>query len=97
MYDDHNIPSDDEAMDDDESTPKWKLNLSERAQHSSSGEARRKDFVILVHFLHEEILHGRREDEDGTLTTIKNMEASLDSGKTTSIQKVLKDGRTKKC
>ena len=32
----HNIPSD----DDDESAPKWKLNLSERAQHSSSRKAR---------------------------------------------------------
>ena len=32
----HNIPSD----DDDESAPKWKLNLSEHAQHSSSRKAR---------------------------------------------------------
>ena len=31
-HDDHNIPSD----DGDESTPKWKLNLSDSAQHSSS-------------------------------------------------------------
>ena len=91
IYDDHNIPSDDEAMDDDESTQKWKLNLSERAQHSSSREARRKvNYVILVHFLLEEkfsMAKGKMRTGTSrwTLTTIKNMEASLDSGKTTSI------------
>jgi ribosome biogenesis protein BMS1 len=99
MRDDHNIPSDDEDdedMDDvdDESTPKWKLNLSERAQHSSSRKARRKDWIKLIYsssLSPEEILNGKRE-EDGDQPTdgddffqIKNMETTesdvLDSGK----------------
>ena len=100
MHDDHNIPSDDEDdedMDDvdDESIPKWKLNLSERAQHSSSRKARRKDWIKLIYsslLSPEEILYGKREEEDGDkprdgddFFQIKNMETSesevLDSGK----------------
>ena len=102
MRDDHNIPSDDEDdedMDDiddidDESTPKWKLNLSERAQHASSRKARRKDWIKLIYsssLSPEEILNGKME-EDGDQPTdgddffqIKNTETLdsdvLDSGK----------------
>jgi ribosome biogenesis protein BMS1 len=99
MHDDHNIPSDDEDDEDiddehDESTPKWKLNLSERAQHSSSRKPRRKDWIKLIYsssLSPQEILYGKRE-EDGDKPTdgddffqIKNMETFesevLDSGK----------------
>ena len=99
MRDDHNIPSDDEddeGMDDidDESTPKWKLNLSERAQHASSRKARRKDWIKLIYsssLSPEEILNGKREEDGDQLTDgddffqIKNTETFdsdvLDSGK----------------
>ena len=101
--DDHNIPSDeedDEDMDDEddndnESAPKWKLNLSERAQQASSRKARRKDWIKLIYsssLSPEEILNGKREEEDGDelmdgddFFQIKNKETSesevLDSGK----------------
>ena len=102
MHDDHNIPSDDDEDDDDEdmddvddeSTPKWKLNLSERAQHSSSLKTRRKDWIKLIYsssLSPEEILYGKREEDEDKPTDgddffqIKNMETSesevLDSGK----------------
>ena len=101
MHEDHNIPSADEdndEMDDeeDESTPKWKLNLSEHAQRvaSSSRKARRKDWIKLIYsssLSPEEILHGKKEEDEGELTNyddffqIKNTEAhdseALDSGK----------------
>ena len=98
MHDDHNIPSDDDMDDqdeDDESTPKWKLNLSERAQQAmfSSRKARRKDWIKLIYsssLSPEEILHGKKEDEDDEPTDdddffqVKNTEhesEALDSGK----------------
>jgi len=74
MHDDHNIPGEgDEDMDDeaedDESIPKWKLNLSERAQQaaSSSRKARRKDWIKLIYsssLSPEEILYGKKEEDD---------------------------------
>ena len=86
MHDNYNIPSDDDDMEDDELINiKWKLNLSERARHSSSRKARRKDWIKLLYLSSlspEEILHDKR----GTGTSrwrvtttsflIKNMEAS---------------------
>ena len=48
MHDDHNILSDDD-MEDGESTPRWKLNLSERAQQSPIRKARRKDWIELIY------------------------------------------------
>jgi ribosome biogenesis protein BMS1 len=102
MHDDHSIPSDkedDEEMEDedgDESTPKWKLNLSERAQQaaSSSRKARRKDWIKLIYsspLTPEEIIYGKRgEDEDkptdgDDFFQVKNTEThesdALDSGK----------------
>ena len=99
MNDDYNIPSDeedDEDMDVDDSTPKWKLNLSERAQQaaSSSRKSRRKDWIKLIYsssLSPEEILHGKKEEDDVEPTDgddffqVKNMEThdseALDSGK----------------
>ena len=48
VHDDHNILSDVD-MADGESTPRWKLNLSERAQHSPIRKARRKDWIELIY------------------------------------------------
>jgi ribosome biogenesis protein BMS1 len=103
MHDDHNIPSDnedDEDMleddDNDESTPKWKLNLSERAQQaaSSSRKARRKDWIKLIYsssLSPQEILYGKKEEDEDELGDgddffqVKKLEAheseALDSGK----------------
>ena len=51
MHEDHNIPCDDEEddddMEDDELTRKWKLDLSERAQHPSLRKVWRKDSIKL--------------------------------------------------
>ena len=81
------------SQDNDVSTLKWGLNLSERAWHSSSRKARRKEWIKLYSssFSPEEILHDKREDEDGEkqmggndyFFQIKNMEASesANSGK----------------
>ena len=68
----------------------------------------RKDRIKVLHFLLEEILHSERKmrrdkqmDGDDDFFLIENMETSeftvLDLEKTTSIQKVLKVDRTKKC
>ena len=67
MHDDHNILSDVD-MEDGESTPRWKLNLSERAQHSPIRKARRKDWIEPIYSCSlspEGMLHGKREGEDG--------------------------------
>ena len=51
MHEDHNIPCDDDEddddMEDDELTRKWKLDLSERAQHPSLRKVWRKDSIKL--------------------------------------------------
>ena len=68
----------------------------------------RKDRIKVLHFLLEEILHSERKmrkdkqmDGDDDFFLIENMETSeftvLDLEKTTSIHKVIKVGRTKKC
>ena len=105
-HDDHNIPKEDdnhdeEAMDDNESTPKWELNLPERAQHLSRKQGGKTGFFlfILIHFLLEEFSIAKRKTGTGTsrygddFFQIKNMEASesavLDSRKG-YIPKVLK-------
>ena len=51
-HDDHNIPKEDnnhdeEAMDDNESTPKWELNLPERAQHLSRKQGGKTGFFFV--------------------------------------------------
>ena len=97
MHEDHNIPCDDDEddddMEDDELTPKWKLDLLERAQHPSLRKVWRKDWIKLFTFS-EAILHGKGkvdEDEDKQMDgnddffQIQNIEISeftvLDSGK----------------
>ncbi|KAF8158573.1 GTP binding protein [Crassisporium funariophilum] len=76
LREDHDILSDndddDEGMDeddeeDDESIPKWKRNLTERAQEAlSSTKTRRKDWIKLIYsssLSPEEILSGKKEGE----------------------------------
>ena len=94
-------------MDDHESTPEWKLNLSERAQHSSSRKAGWKDWIKLLYsssLSPGEILHDKREvgdwdkqmDGDDDFFQIKDMEASslqsLILEKITSIQRLKRWG-----
>ena len=113
MHDDHNIPYDDDEDDgdvqDDESTSKWKLNPSERAQHSSLPNARRKDLFIPFHFLLKEFSMAKGKtrtgtkqmDADDSFFLIKNMEASesalLNSGKGHVDPEIFKRWRMKKC
>ena len=111
MHDDHNILSDND-MEDGESTPRWKLNLSERAQHSPIRKARRKDWIKLIYSCSlspEGMLHGKREGEDGdkqmdgddNFFLIRNGDTSefavLHSGKGHIEPESFKDGRAKKC
>jgi len=73
---DHNIASDEdededelEEEEDEESIPRWKQNLSERAQQASasSSKSKRKDWTKLIYSTSlspEEILHGKKEEQE---------------------------------
>ncbi|RDB24452.1 Ribosome biogenesis protein bms1 [Hypsizygus marmoreus] len=74
--DDRDIPSDEddveaeEADEEDETIPKWKLNLADRAQTSisSTRKTRRKDWTKLIYstsLTPEQILEGAEEQEGG--------------------------------
>ncbi|KAH9480154.1 Ribosome biogenesis protein bms1 [Psilocybe cubensis] len=72
---DHDIPSDEddedeeaEEDDDEESIPKWKSNLSSRAQQlaENSRKPKRKDWTKLIYtstLTPDEILHGQKQTE----------------------------------
>ena len=71
-HDDHNIPKEDnnhdeEAMDDNESTPKWELNLPERAQHLSRKQGGKTGFFFVYSnsLSPWRILDSEKEDGDG--------------------------------
>ncbi|TFK38990.1 hypothetical protein BDQ12DRAFT_630112 [Crucibulum laeve] len=74
---DRDIPSDDggelyegededEDAHEDEFAPKWKANLSQRAEAASSRKARQKDWTKLIYstsLTAEEILHGEKQEQ----------------------------------
>ncbi|KAG5640636.1 hypothetical protein DXG03_007706 [Asterophora parasitica] len=70
--DDHDVPSDEEDEDeesedgDDETVPRWKKNLADRAQSSLKSQSRRKDWTKLIYatsLTPSQILQGEEQEE----------------------------------
>lgn len=66
---DEDEDEDEEGLEEEESIPRWKRNLSERAQQASasSSKSKRKDWTKLIYSTSlspEEILNGKKEEQE---------------------------------